>query len=215
MNPSPFLPTLHRTSRRRLARLREVVEFAIPDDHRDGQRARLAFCTIELANRWAMFCRSYYLSAALGSRNARGMPVRCSVGKLSLNDALGRAIRKHRSTATPKSDGSWPRRLEPTWHDPHVLIDLMSDVGSTNAADVAHAFSTGTRAFLDLPVFRNFFAHRNVGSMNAAQRIGIHYGIPSSLPPCDILLRRPVGRPRALLLDWFDDVQFTMEYLCT
>ncbi len=139
----------------------------------------------------------------------------CSVGRLSLNAALGKAVLLVRPRAAPKSDGSWHRKDEPTWHDPNVFTRLMYHVGSSNMADVNDAFSTGTRTFIDLPVFRNFFAHRNLLSMRAAQALGIRYGIPSTISPAEILSRRSIGRPQALLLDWIDDVRFTMEYLCT
>jgi hypothetical protein len=91
----------------------------------------------------------------------------------------------------------------------------MEHVGSSNLTDVIDAFATGTRTFIDLPVFRNYFSHRNALSMQAAQSVGTRYGIPSTILPTEILRRRPLGRPQALLLDWIDDVRFTMEYLCT
>lgn len=215
MNPSHSLPTLYFSSRRRLARLRELAFYFAAQGHRDDWQARIAYCTVELANRWSVFCRSYYLSAAFGCRTARRSTVTCSVGRLSYNEAVGQAVIKYRPRAVPKDDGSWHRRDEPTWHDPTVFTTLMAHVGSKNSLDVQHAFSTGTRTFIDLPVFRNFFAHRNFQSMRAAQSIGRQYGIPMTLPPSEILRRRPIGRPQALFLDWIDDVRFTMEYLCT
>ncbi len=215
VNHSHYLPTLYRSSRRRLARLRELAIYTSTGDHRDDREARMAYCTTELANRWAVFCRNYYLSAVLGAKTSRGTIVRCSVGRLPLNDAVGQAVLWRRPKATAKDDGSWHRRYEPTWHDPSVLISLMTHVGSSNVDDVRQAFSTGTRTFIDLPVFRNFFAHRNHSSMCAAQALGPRYGIPATIPPAEILRRRALRRPQALLLDWIDDVRFTMEYLCT
>ena len=87
-------------------------------------------------------------------------------------------------------------------------------INASNISDVQAAFSSGTRVFLDLPVFRNYFAHRNYQTEEAAMNAAAQYGIPVTLPPHQILFEKPIGRPQGLIHDWIDDMVFTVEYLC-
>jgi hypothetical protein len=74
--------------------------------------------------------------------------------------------------------------------------------------------SLQSRAFADLPVFRNFFAHRNKGTAQAAGAIAPQYSIPSYRHPIEILATTPKGSPYPLLVDWIDDLSVTVELLC-
>jgi hypothetical protein len=72
----------------------------------------------------------------------------------------------------------------------------------------------GFTVFRDLPVFRNFFAHRNAATAAATANIASSYGIPSSLSTASILLTNPYGRFQPLLFEWMDELLFTAEYMC-
>lgn len=45
------------------------------------------------------------------------------------NEALGAAVQLYNARAMPKSDGSWDRRDEPTWHDKNVLMKACAAIG--------------------------------------------------------------------------------------
>jgi hypothetical protein len=111
-------------------------------------------------------------------------------------------------------DGSWHRRDEPAWHDPNILLTLANDVGASNLSDVRSAISGGFTVFSDLPVFRNFYAHRNPRSLRAAADLAPSYGIAASLRPTQILLSRPPSSPQLLIHEWFDELLFNVEFLC-
>jgi hypothetical protein len=172
------------------------------------------YVVIEALNTWANFSRSFYLSCTISPRRAGGGRVRCAIAFPDFNAAIGAATVLHKHRAKPKSDGSWDRRDEPTWFDPNVLIRTFASIGASNSADVAAGLSSGTRVFVDLPVFRNYFAHRNQRTRAAAMRLAPQYGLPATLLPSEIILRRPFSRYQPLVHEWIDDLRFTVEYVC-
>lgn len=215
MRPTRNLSKLYISARRRLTRLRAIVQHAHTGPSGDDREAQIAFVTIEMLNLWANFMRSYYLSCMYSAVSRRRSQITAKPSRQTENQAMGFAVRHWRPRATPRADGSWQSRDEPTWHDPNQIIPIMRAQGLSSLTDFEAAFSTGDRTFIDLPVFRNYFGHRNGRSQVAAQNLAPHYGIPVTKRPSDILLFRPLSRHQLLILDWVDHVLFTIEYLCT
>src|SRR5690606_6596746 len=118
-------------------------------------------------------------------------------------------------SAVPNSSGIWNRRDEPDWNSSRTLITLCTMIGCSNLADITAAFSSGSRVLLDLPAFRNFYGHRNEQTQSAAMQLASHYGISATMRPSTILLTRGLGRGLPLIVDWIDDLDFTIEYLCS
>lgn len=214
MRTSKKLLTLHRTANDRVSRIRSVLNEIEPERFRYDREARVAFVVIETLNAWTNFVRSFYLSCMFSARTTGGIRIGTVTTGIGENDAIGRAVLYWRPTARQKSDGSWRRRDEPTWHDPNLLIPVCRAEGFTNITDIEAAFSAGDRTFVDLPVFRNYFAHRNQRSEKAARNLAPRYGIPATHRPAEILLSTPLGRPQSLIDDWIDHISFTIEYLC-
>ncbi len=215
MRPSPCLSKLHLAARRRLVCMRCIILRASTDESPQGTEAKVAFVTIECWNLWRLFVRSYYLSCGFSAVTIAGTRVNTATQATSENQVIGWAVNIWKKNATPRSDGSWNRRDEPTWQDPNFFIRACEGVGFSNIADIKAAFSTPERTFQDMPVFRNFFAHREGRTQKAAQLLASHYAIPSRKRPSAILLSRPPGRPQSLILEWLDHIAFTVEYLCT
>jgi len=214
VRPTKNLWKLYISSRRRVARLRAIIYHAHREPSGDGREAKVAFVTIDILNLWANFMRSYYLSCMYSAVSSRKIQITATPPRQTENQAIGFAVRHWRPRATPKADGSWQSRDEPTWHDPSQIIPVMRAQGLSNLLDFEAAFSTGERTFIDLPVFRNYFGHRNGRTQFAAQNLAPHYGLPVTRRPTEILLSRPLRRPQPLILDWMDHVLFTIEYLC-
>jgi hypothetical protein len=173
-----------------------------------------AYVAIEARNTWSNFVRAFYISLADGVRLESGTVATVSPTRLA-NDAIGFAVQRWRPSRRPQANGTWHRRDEPAWHDPNTILTLCRDLAASNTADVEAAFSAGSRVFLDLPVFRNYFAHRNQETRRAALDLAPSYGVPAPLSPAEILLARALGRPQPVLVDWIDDLTFTAEYLCS
>lgn len=200
--------------RRRTARLRLEATEAISGLPSRQAKHAMAYVTIELLNFWSAFSRFYALSCIMSPRRVNGGRVKVTTVGLDFNGVIGLAMRRHKKNPTPRSDGSWHRRDEPPWHDTKVLINCCADLGCSHLSDVQAAVSLQSRVFEDLPVFRNFFAHRNMGTAEAARAIAPQYSIPGHRHPLQILASQPKARPVPLLVDWVDDLDVTIELLC-
>jgi hypothetical protein len=173
----------------------------------------IAQATIESLNSWRNFIRAYYESCFLYTRRKSGG--RVTVGRPVVgSDPLGFAVMSFKPSVSATASGRWKRRDEPPWHDPNTLLQLAHAAGFSNAADIAAAFSIGSRVFVDLPVFRNYFAHRNLDSWRSATQLGPVNGVPILDRPSQMLVSTPVGASQALLREWMSDLFFVAEYLC-
>jgi hypothetical protein len=214
MRPHRHLDRLQISACRRLTRLRSLVSGQILEPPTIARETQISFCVIEILNTWSNFARSYYLSCILSPRLYRGIRVTTSTPVRDFSDAIGLAIRVLRPNTPLPPSGLWHRRDEPAWHDHHNLLRFCGNLGCSNYPDIQAALSMGSRVFLDLPVFRNFYAHRNQMSQEAVQQIAPQYGIPATLRPSMILSNVPIGRSQPLILGMVDDLTVTIELLC-
>jgi hypothetical protein len=214
MRPSRELEKLRDAACYRLRRLRETVLNVVSMAMSREREFILSFVVIETLNSWSNFSRSYYLSCILTPRTVTGKRITVPTPIPNFNSAIGLAVTHSRPNMTPPASGVWHRRDEPPWHDHNLLMRFCGNITCSNIIDIQAAFSFGSRVFIDLPVFRNFFAHRNGQTCKAAADLGPQYGIPATLRPSQILLSRALGRPQPLILDQFDDLITTIELLC-
>lgn len=213
MRLSSSYKTLNRVAQARVRRLRALGLGAVTLTPPEANRL-LSYVAVEALNLWSLFVRSYTLSLAL-------RPSRCAGGRIALShpgisvphDILIVAMALLRPMRPPSATGTWSRRDEPAWHDTHSLLRCATFLGTSNLADVQAALSIGSRVFNDLPVFRNFFGHRNATSYQAASSLALHYAIPVGHPG-EILRARPAGRPYPLMVDWIDDLGVVIDLLC-
>jgi len=170
----------------------------------------VAYVAIEALNAWALFSRSFYLSCALGALTER----KKIVVTTSTPDPLGAAITCFSSRARPNAQGFWHRRDEPPWHDPNVLMKVCGNLGCSIRVQIGNAFSLSQNVFNDLPVFRNFFAHRNGQTSQAAQNVAPRYMLPTHLSPTELLLSVSPGATERVILEWLTEMLITAEFLC-
>ena len=178
------------------------------DEHRD---IVVAYVAIEALNAWALFSRSFYLSCALGAITERRKAVTLTAVTA---DPLGAAITCCNNRARPNAVGMWHRRDEPTWHDPNVLMKVCGNVGCSIQSQIGQAFSLNQNVFNDLPVFRNFFAHRNGQTSQAARNMASRYTLSSKLSPTDFLLAVSPGATDPVMIEWLAEINITAAFLC-
>lgn len=66
-----------------------------------------------------------------------------------------------------------------------------------------------------LPLFRNFYAHRNDDTCRKTQTAARQLGIPSGrLRPSQLLSTPVAGAVQPIRLDWLDDIRNLMDLLC-
>src|ERR1700720_3179728 len=169
MSPTSDLRKLAKSTIYRLSALQKIL-----DTSRGAlvaRESRLTVCavTVEALNTWANFSRSYYLSSCLGAFLAPLGKITTITPFSNFNDSIGGAVLLYKAYASPRSTGVWHRRDEPTWHDPNVLLNCCNNIGASNYIHITNALSVGTRFFVDLPVFRNYCAHKNMQTEKAAQ----------------------------------------------
>lgn len=204
------LRRLRKTFFRRVDRLeRRIMAVASFASHNDRD-VITAYVTIEALNAWALFSRSFYLSCAMGALTERKKYITATQN----NDPLGTAIMCINNKARPKTSGVWSRRDEPTWHDPNVLMKVCQNLGCSNHQEVTSAFSLGQKAFTNLPVFRNFFAHRNEQTSTAVRNIAPQYMLPTYLAPTDLLMSVGPGATQSVILESLTEIKITAEFLC-
>jgi hypothetical protein len=213
MRPCKFLPQLGYGTNRRYSRLANMVVTAHGRAGPIVERI-ISFVTIEVQSTWSNFARCFYLSCAMGCREGRRSRISAAVSYATVNDALGAAILQFRPKATPLATGMWHRRDEPAWHEPRTLEVLAIKNGWTNLATIQSVFSLRSRALVDLPVFRNFYAHRSVENLRAASAQAPMYGHPTSLRPTQVLLSIPIGGRGALLSQWIEELSTMSLWLC-
>jgi len=214
MRRTTRLKKLRISSLNHLDRLRQHIMVIGPTMPEQIIEMRMSFVVIQLQNLWANFVRAYYLSCMLGTRREGGAVVRVTTPGLPLNTALGRAVRTFRAGATANTVGAWHRRDEPKWHETRVIDTLSVNEGFSNRTEILAALSISSRVFLDLPFFRNYFAHKSDQTSDAARNVSPLYGMAIPKKPSQVLLGRAMGRPQRLIEDWIDDLSLVMEYMC-
>ena len=167
---------------------------------------------INTQNLWAEFCRAYALSTVY-------QPVRLGGQSIVLGDpavtreeeVVAAAVRLCKANVYAR--GKWTRRDEPAWHDPNTLLRTLEALQVSNAQELRNAFSLGSSVFEDLPVFRNFYAHRSEYTAVKAGRIAYKYGIPRLEQPTEVLCSSS-ARAQPLIVEWMDDIWITVQLLC-
>jgi hypothetical protein len=212
MRRARTLRKLRLTLKGRLYRLERRLKNASALTNNTDRDVAVAYVAIEALNAWALFSRSFYLSCAFGARTERKKGVTITVSPAA--DHLGLAVTQYKKLAKPNAAGAWHRRDEPAWHDPNVLMTVCSNLGCSIQTAVENSFTLRQNVFKDLPVFRNFFAHRSEGTCRAARDIAPRYTLPSSLTPTDILISVSPGSSTSVLLGWLDEIAITAEFMC-
>ncbi len=215
MRPSKYLKRLRRkTSVRHLSKLRTLADgasqLALPESDRV-----ISYVTIACLNTWANFARTYFLSCTLAPWREQGLQIQCNTAIRTFDDAIDAAMKRCKPLMwKQRQHGNWTRRDEPVWHVPKNLIDSCDEIGCSNYTAIQNAFSIQTKVFDHLSTFRNFYAHRNDETAIKTQKIAGEYTIPFPAHPSEILLSHAYGRPQILILDWIDDLDTIVQYLC-
>ena len=214
MRPTRDLRRLAGSEQKHLVRLRQRVQVALIGPDARQRELVIALTTIGLLSTWANFVRAYYLSCLFGTRTGSRLSISSATPALSEFDAIGRAVRYWRPSARPRA-GQWHRRDEPSWFNPDAVGPVLANEGVSSARLFAGAFSHSVNVTItQLPVFRNFYAHRNQQTEAAALGLAPGFGIPAARSPSAVLAARARRRPQPLLLDWIDDIDALVGYLC-
>lgn len=185
----------------------------------ESRERAVSFTAINLLNSWSNFQRTYFVSCLLGTKSPLAGTITSSesssIPPLTPNQAIGKAVNHFRPSATPKANGEWDSRDEPTWHDSNTLLQLAQVYSFSNLADIQTAFTFGFTAHKDLVVFRNYYGHKNKSTRTKAQSLASRYLISSNSHPSLILLSAPNAAPNSSLIEmWKSELNQTISALC-
>lgn len=171
---------------------------------------------VNTLNTWANFMRCYYVCCSLGAKLSTGGAVFSALtGITDENAIIGHAVRHFKPRATLGPNGEWDGRDEPKWHSSRTMLDLAVKMGFSHEQHVAAGFSLNFTAHKNLAVFRNYYAHRNRQTKQAACGLATVYGIPAMRQPTEVLLASPLTYPGGSLLDmWLVELKQTIDFLC-
>lgn len=191
--------------------MRNLVDHVSSPLDEEEKRA-IAFATIEALNMWGMFARAFFLSCALGARDPNGARIVTNAPIANYDDAITFAVHAAKPQLRAKK-GPWTHWDEPTWHDTHIFLSLMTQLSPNNLGSITGAMGYPTTVFRDLPTCRNFFAHRCEATAVKVSRVARRNGINPSLRPMDVLSSRLAQRPQNVLADWIDDLRTIIELM--
>ena len=218
MRPTRNLQRLRLSASANLVRLRHLAFQASIGPQVRQTDLIVSHVAIQAITTWSNFTRAYYLSLVLHPKLESGnrVIVDALYRRITFDQAIGYAIAQFNRKARARPSGAWDPRHEPPWRRTDVLDALCSAnlLDASHYAQVQAALAVPTAAFSDLPLFRNFYAHRNHDTATLAMQRAPQYGIPATLHPTSILLRRPLARHQPLILDWLDDILRVIELLC-
>lgn len=212
MEPKPHLDRVLRSFQYRLASLKVLAEETrLPVTSAIDRQA--SFVSIELLNTWVRFARAYYLSCACGCKTTGGSRVGVGHGRFRrYGDALAFAITHFRPKLVGKT--AFSPLDEPTWYKQQTLEALANVLGLSVYSSVLTAFSYPTSAFTDLPVVRNFFAHR---SAHTAEQVRVRVrrrALPARLRPSEFVCTVERGSASPIISVWISDLLQVSRLLC-
>lgn len=206
MNPCSDLVALAEHAERRIDLLRAYWVAELASDR------RLAYVVIEVQNTWSNFARAFLLSMLCAPRRRSGN--RVVLGNLTATTP-GALLLVATHACKPTSPPPLERRDEPSWHDTGNFLKACTALAPSNLAEIQAALSLQARVFSDLPVFRNFYAHRN--EETAARAVGVArrtYLITGVRHPSQALLKPARTRTQPLLADWLDEMKVVLQLIC-
>lgn len=214
MTPKKRLLSLRLTACKKINRLNKRAIHALTLSQTEREPV-VSYIVVESLNTWNNFLRALYLSCVVQAKSTKGKKITTPAVIPSFNDAIGIAINHYRPRPMiVPSSGIWGRREEPKWHDIQVFIRSCQAISCSYIPDIQSALSIGTRVYTDLPVIRNYYAHRNNSTALKVKNLAPFYGISSSLLPTDILFSYPLSVPRPLIISILDDLYTSVEFLC-
>lgn len=212
------LARLSRSFGGRIHRLEYIAASTAGNSGPNVDRA-VAFITIEAQTTWANFSREFYLSCALLSpKTIAGRRVFHTTSNiLDERHALLRSIqvlKPNRYAGAARSVNISPRD-EPTWHEKVCLLRMAQDLHLSNQAMIIAGLSYPTTFFNDLPVIRNFYAHRSHKSVEKVRELARrNYGIRSLVHPTELVNQTLSGGTQTLLSEWLGDMRTISDTLC-
>lgn len=136
---------------------------------------------------WNWFCREMVIESCIGTQSLSGAipqhPKASSIGNIS-----AAAIRaKQKKFPTWSGTSNIKLRIEPTWGDVDVLLDIVTALNPVNALNLKNVCTLAEPGAKILQTIRNAAAHNNIQTMTSLLRLSPAYNAFSITDPCQAL----------------------------
>ncbi len=205
------LARLEHAARRRLGRLEALlVKCQMPPA--SGQERDIALCLIEAQSTWSQFVRHFFVSCVLGARRIGGTRTGVTVAGLHTTEDVIKWASAVIKPATKGKKALGPLD-EPPWHLGWVLPRLAQKVGLSNEPQIISGFAIPARALDDLPIARNFFAHRSHVTAADLQAIAPRYGLTGSIRAGVLPGYPDPRRPYSIAAGWVAELRAVVRHV--
>lgn len=201
---------LRRRSRLRLLRLRSILRDSYSLLQHDAALAAAAFVSIDGLNLWSEFARSYLRFALRHDETRSGVPITTGFPR---GTTLEQALVQIPSVLRRPPGATLTRLHEPAWHSRRSYLKTARLAGLSTLAQVEAALALPLRFTEDLPVARNFFAHKNSETAEKVRNLARRYSMARVKHPCDLVLGVAPGRPVVVLEDWLAEIEMVIEIM--
>jgi hypothetical protein len=120
---------------------------------------------------WCRFCRSLVLESCTGTHDLSGLHIPPLVGAQSEGHVSGAAIYAWRNRGVNWRRSNLLLRLEPTWGDVDVLLDIVTLLSPANAGKLSGMCTLASSEAKFLQAARNAASHDNQQSLNQLIRL--------------------------------------------
>lgn len=128
---------------------------------------------------WCRFCRRLIFESCRGTINASGLQIPPLAGAQTDGHISGAAIYAWRNKGVNWRRSNLLLRLEPTWGDVDVLLDIVTLLGPANAGSLSGMCTLASSEAKMLQAARNASSHDNQQTLTQLIRLGGPY---SSFP---------------------------------
>lgn len=218
MRKSKKLSALGSQISSRLGRL-ITLERTVPKLELSQQLQVTGYISIDALAAWSAFTREYVLSCLWLNvqSNAFGPISHSLTGAVpSERQAIIEAVRvvKKPGWSPPAAYQITPFD-EPAWRKGQTLLSIAQTLNFSNLGQINTAFSYQGQALDELPLVRNFFAHKDAQTIDLVRKLGKNtYNIPPVDTACDLVAKILPGRTDTLLSEWLHNMWRTGAALC-
>lgn len=169
----------------------------------------LVYLAVELHNLWNHFCRSYVLCSAKGLTSLSGVVWRApNASRWSLE-----SIRQHLVMVHGKKRINDPLS-EPVWRRLDVVEACCATLGTGNLPSIALTIGYGHSFLSELPVARNFAAHKSKSARMKLDQVAASRGYPGRSDLERVMLAPSSSGYGTVVLEWITEIERSMTTMC-
>lgn len=185
-----------------------------------SERIKLTgYILVDALAAWSAFTREYTLSCLWRGAfsETHGPIIHAMTGLVPTERvALIEAIKATKKPSfAPADDYEITPFDEPVWRKGQTILRIAEKLSFNNFAQVQTAFSIPGTALEELPLIRNFYAHKDRKTAEVVRKLGQSvYGVPALKPAHELVSEILPEKTDSLLSEWLHQLHQTSQALC-